>query len=115
MAKKQTRLPEQGMQPGGGPEKRSDPYVPDREEPGTSEEIVQQGRIDYAEQSYPRWPKADSARQYIATPEGMQEIQHGVVTWDEEAQGGQYGHEDIERRDEPGHKRRQSRPPDLEL
>ena len=51
----------------------------------------------------PRWPAADSARQYIATPEGKQEIQHGIVTWVEAAHGSP-GLEDVERKHEPGHR-----------
>jgi hypothetical protein len=113
---RQTRLHEHHRRPGRGPEERRDPYTPPREEPGTSDEIVMQGKIDYAEQSYPRWPEADSARQYIATPEGMQEIQHGVVTWADAAESDKdMGEKDIERKHEPGHRELSSKPQEYDL
>lgn len=113
---KQTRLHEHGKRPGQGPEERKDPFTPPREETGDSDEVVQQGRIEYADQSYPRWPEADSARQYIATPEGMQEIQHGVVTWIDAAESDKDGNEDMECKEhEPGHKKMRTKPPEYDL
>jgi hypothetical protein len=100
--------------PGRSPEEDKETYVPPREELGTSDEAVMQGRQDYATERVPSWPKADSARQYIATPEGMQEIQHGVVTWMDSA-GANPEKDDVERRDEPGHKETTRKPPEYEL
>lgn len=62
----------------------------------------------------PSWPQADSARQYIATPEGKQEIQHGVVTWVGAADANPRNN-DTEKRDEPGHKKRSTKPPEYDL
>jgi hypothetical protein len=100
--------------PGRSPEEDKETYTAPRDEFGTSDEIVHQGRQDYAYEKIPRWPAADSARQYIATPEGTQEIQHGVVTWIDEANENPRKDE-MEREHEPGHRRLRRKPPDLEL
>ena len=100
--------------PGRSPEEDRETYVPPNAELGTSDEIVLQGRQDYATERVPAWPQPDSARQYVATPEGKQEIQHGVVTWTGAA-GASPEKDDVELRDEPGHRRTRSKPEDLEL
>ena len=100
--------------PGRGPDEEKETYTPPRAELGTSDEAVLQGRQEYATQRVPNWPKADSARLYIATPEGMQEIQHGVVTWGESADANPRK-DDIERKDEHGHKKLRTKPPEYEL
>ena len=100
--------------PGRSPKEDKETYKAPRDEFGTSDEIVHQGRQDYATEKIPRWPMADSARQYIATPEGTQEIQHGVVTWSQEAHENPEL-EDIAREHEPGHRRLRRKPPDFEL
>jgi hypothetical protein len=100
--------------PGKSPAEGKETYVPPREEPGTSEEIVTQGDVYYATEQIPKWPKADSARQYISTPEWSQDIQHGVVTWSEAANSNPE-EDDIERRDEPGHKKMSLKRPEHEL
>lgn len=100
--------------PGRSPDEDKETYTAPNDEPGTSDEVVQQGRQEYMTEKVPRWPAADSARQYIATPEGKQEIQHGVVTWVDAARA---NHEldDEERKHEPGHRRLTKKPPDYEL
>jgi hypothetical protein len=100
--------------PGRSPDEDKETYTAPRDESGTSDEIVLQGREYYATEKVPRWPAADSARQYIATPEGKQEIQHGVVTWMDAASSNPEL-EDIDRRHEPGHRRLTKKPPDYEL
>lgn len=102
------------LPPGRSPDEDKETYTPPKDEPGTSDEVVLQGRQDYATEKVPRWPAADSARQYIATPEGKLEIQHGVVTWSDAALGSPE-HGDLERRDEPGHRRTTRKSPDYEL
>ncbi|OPY26205.1 MAG: hypothetical protein A4E28_02663 [Methanocella sp. PtaU1.Bin125] len=111
---RQTRLHEHGRRPGKAPDEDKETYTPPREELGTSDEIVQQGRQFYAFHQIPDWPQADSARQYIATPDGMQEMQHGVVTWVDSARANPR-EEDIERKHEPGHRKRTTKPPEYEL
>jgi hypothetical protein len=111
---RQTRLPEHGRRPGRSPEEDRETYTPPREELGTSDEIVMQGRQEYATEKVPAWPQADSARQYIATPEGIQEIQHGVVTWIGAANSNPEK-DDAERKDEPGHKKMATRRPEYDL
>ena len=100
--------------PGRSPEEDKETYVPPNAELGTSDEAVLQGRQDYATERVPSWPRPDSARQYIATPEGIQEIQHGVVTWSDAARSNPEI-DDVERRDEPGHRKTTKRPPEYEL
>lgn len=100
--------------PGRSPDEDKETYTAPRDDLGTSDEIVMQGRENYATEKVPRWPAADSARQYIATPEGKQEIQHGVVTWVDAANSNPEI-EDVERKHEPGHKPLTRKPPDLEL
>ncbi len=73
------------LPPGRSPDEDKETYTAPKDELGTSDEVVMQGRQDYATEKVPRWPAADSARQYIATPEGKLEIQHGVVTWPDAA------------------------------
>lgn len=100
--------------PGRSPEEDKETYMPPRDELGTSDEVVLQGRQEYMTEKVPSWPAADSARQYIATPEGSQEIQHGVVTWIDSANESP-DKDSIERKHEPWHRRLTRKPPDLEL
>jgi len=100
--------------PGRSPDEDKETYTAPRDELGTSDETVMQGRLDYATEKVPRWPAADSARQYIATPEGKLEIQHGVVTWSDAARSSPEL-EDVERKHEPGHRHMTRKPPDYEL
>jgi hypothetical protein len=100
--------------PGRSPDEDKETYTAPREDLGTSDEIVMQGRQDYATEKVPRWPAADSARQYIATPEGKLEIQHGEVTW-MDAASSVPEIEDVERKHEPGHRRLTKKPPDYKL
>ncbi len=102
------------LPPGRSPDEDKETYTAPRDEPGTSDEVVLQGRQDYATEKVPRWPAADSARQYIATPEGKLEIQHGVVTWPDAARGNPEL-DDVERKDEPGHRRATRKSTDYEL
>jgi hypothetical protein len=111
---RQTKLPGHGRRPGKAPDEDKENYTPPREELGTSDETVLHGKQEYATEHVPRWPKADSARQYIATPEGIQEIQHGVVTWVGAADSNPEK-DDVERKDEPGHKKMTTRRPEYEL
>jgi hypothetical protein len=100
--------------PGRSPDEDKETYTAPRDELDTSDEVVLQGRQDYATEKVPRWPAADSARQYIATPEGRLEIQHVEVTWPDAARGNPEM-EDVERKDEPGHRRTTRKSPDYEL
>ena len=100
--------------PGRSPDEDKETYTAPRDEPGTSDETVMQGRQEYMTEKVPHWPAADSARQYIATPEGKQEIQHGVVTWVDAARSNPEI-EDVERKHEPGHRRLTKKSPDYEL
>jgi hypothetical protein len=100
--------------PGRSPDEDKETYTPPKDELGNSDEVVMQGRQDYATEKVPRWPAADSARQYIATPEGKLEIQHGVVTWSDAA-GSNPEMEDTGREDETGHKPLTRKSPDYEL
>ena len=99
---------------GRSPDEDKETYTAPRDELGTSDETVLQGRQDYATEKVPRWPAADSARQYIATPEGKLEIQHGVVTWMDAARANP-GKDEIDRRHEPGHRQITRKRPDYEL
>lgn len=109
-----SRTGERRQRPGKAPEEDRETYTPPKDELGTSDEIVHQGRQEYATEKVPSWPQADSARQYVATLEGMHEIQHGVVTWIGAADASPRN-EDIERRDEPGRRKKSTKPPEYEL
>jgi hypothetical protein len=100
--------------PGRSPDEDKETYTAPRDEPGSSDEVVNQGRQEYMTEKIPRWPAADSARQYIATPEDKQEIQHGVVTWVDSANENPEKN-DVERKHEPGHRRLTKKQPDYEL
>lgn len=101
--------------PGRAPEEGRDQYVAPRDEPGASDEVVTTGKQYYAAPNVPRWPGADANRQYIATPDEMQEIQHGVVTWIDAATSDKTENEDLDRAHTQRHKRRDARPPGFEL
>ena len=105
---------ERRRRPGRSPDEDKETFTAPKDELGTSDEVVMQGRQEYATERVPAWPEPDSARQYISTPEGAQEIQHGVVTWGSSADASPEK-EDIERRDEPGHRRLTRKPSDYEL
>jgi|AGTN01.3.fsa_nt_gi hypothetical protein len=100
--------------PGRSPDEDKETYTPPRDELGTSDEIVMQGKMYHATEKVPQWPMPDSARQYITTPEWAQDIQHGVVTWTDAADSNEE-EDDIERRDEPGHRRLTKKKPEYEL
>lgn len=101
--------------PGRAPGEDRDLYVAPRDEEGDSEEVVKSGKIYYATESVPRWPGADANRQFIATPDEMQEIQHGVVTWIDAANSDKNENEEIDREHMHRHRRKDSRPPSYEL
>lgn len=101
--------------PGRAPDEGRDPYVAPRDEEGDSEEVVKSGRIYYATENVPRWPGADANRQFIATPDEMQEIQHGVVTWIDAANSDKNQNEEIDREHRHGHRSRDARPSNYEL
>jgi hypothetical protein len=75
------------------------------------------GRVYYATEKVPSWPPADSVRQYIASPEDMQDIQHGVVTYIDAAGSDTGSNEEVDRREEPYTvaSKTKKQPPDLEM
>jgi hypothetical protein len=99
------------------PDNKKDVYTPPRDELGTSDEIVLSGRVYYATEKVPSWPPADSVRQYIASPEDMQDIQHGVVTYIDAAGSDTGSNEEVDRREEPYTvaSKTKKHPPDLEM
>ncbi|CAJ38091.1 hypothetical protein [Methanocella arvoryzae] len=101
--------------PGKPPDEGRDPYVAPRDEEGASEEVVRKGKLYYATENVPRWPTASANRQYIATPEEMQEIQHGAVTWIDAASSDKDDNDNIDREHRHGHRSRDSRPANYEL
>lgn len=101
--------------PGKSPDEERETIANPLDEPGTSDEIVMTGKINYADQSYPSWPREDASRQYIATPDEKQEIQHGVVTWMDAARSDKTSGDEIDRRHAPGHRRLTRKPPKYEL
>jgi len=101
--------------PGWTSDEKPDPYVAPRDEPGASDEIVMTGRIDYSTERIPTWPPADSSRQYIATPDEIQEIQHGVVTWIDAATSDKTSNEEIDRDHTKKHRKKDARQPRYEL
>jgi len=70
--------------------------TPPRDELGTSDEIVMGGRIYYAENES-AWDR-DENRQYIASPDDMKDLQHGVVTWVDAAGSDKNINEELDRR-----------------
>ena len=70
--------------------------TPPREELGTSDEIVMSGRVYYAENES-SWDR-DENRQYIASPDDMKDLQHGVVTWIDAAGSDKNINEELDRR-----------------
>jgi hypothetical protein len=70
--------------------------TPPREELGTSDEIVMSGRVYYAENES-TWDR-DENRQYIASPDDMKDLQHGVVTWIDAAGSDKNINEELDRR-----------------
>lgn len=109
---KKTRKYAHGKRPGRSPDEDKETYVPPREEQGTSDEIAQSGRLYYAETS--PW-STDYSREYIASPDDMQDLQHGTVTWVDAAFSDKNINEEIERSIHRilGHKRK--KPPEYEL
>ena len=99
------------------PDDKKDVYTAPRDELGTSDEIALSGRVYYATEKVPIWPSADSSRQYIASPEDMQDIQHGVVTYIDAAGSDTGSNEDVDRSQEPYTvaSRKKKQPPELEL
>lgn len=99
------------------PENKKDVYTPPREELGTSDEIVLSGRVYYATEKVPSWPPASAEKQYIVSPEDMQDIQHGVVTYIDAAESDTGANEEVDRREEPytAASKMKKQPPDLEL
>lgn len=115
MAKKQTK-PREHMTGhfstrAPAPDEGKDIYTPPREEEGTSNEIVQQGSIYYASQRYPHWPPADATRQYLASPEDMIEVEHGIVTYIDAAGSDKIVNEELDRRYEPNTRASKKKPP----
>jgi hypothetical protein len=101
--------------PGRAPEEGRDPYVAPRDDLGDSDEVVNTGKQYYASENVPRWPGADANRQYIATPDEKQEIQHGIVTWIDAGNSDKTVNEDLDREHRHRHKTRDVRPPGFEL
>jgi hypothetical protein len=85
--------------------------TPPREELGTSDEVVMSGNIYYAQEKSLWEESAD--RQYIATPEDKNDLQHGVVTWIDAATSGE--NEETDRRLEQILKHRKKQPPEYDL
>mgnify|MGYP005831973679 CR=1 FL=1 len=117
---RQTRLNDHSQRGHQSPEEsKKEPkkfdITPPREELGTSEEIILSGKIYYAHHGVPNWPGADSAREYIATPEDMQEIQHGVVTYIDAAESDKEINELYDRRLERTQKKVRKADRDLTL
>ncbi|MCD1295814.1 hypothetical protein CUJ83_12485 [Methanocella sp. CWC-04] len=78
-------------------EKKKMDIVPPREELSTSEEVLRSGRVYYAEDRDMELEGVNAAHQYITTPEYMQDLQHGVVTWVEAARSEKSINEEIDR------------------
>ena len=70
--------------------------TPPRDELGTSDEVVMSGSVYYAE-NRSTWDR-DTNLQYIASPEGMADLQHGVVTWIDAATSDKNVNEELDRR-----------------
>jgi len=89
--------------------------TPPREELGTSDEIVMSGRIYYAE-NRSTWDR-DENRQYIATPDDMKDLEHGVVTWIDAAESDKNVNEELDRRLDQVLREREhkKKPPEYEL
>lgn len=101
--------------PGRSPDENPEQYVAPRDEPGDSDEVVTTGKLYYATETVPRWPGADPNRQYIATPDEKQEIQHGIVTWIDAANSDKNENEDNDREHRHRHQTKHVRPPGYEL
>ncbi len=67
-----------------------------RDELGTSDEIVMSGRVYYAENES-MWDR-DENRQYIASPDDMKDLQHGIVTYIDAANSDKNVNEELDRR-----------------
>lgn len=87
--------------------------TPPREELGTSDEVVMSGKIYYAQEKSFWEESAD--RQYIATPEDKNDLQHGIVTWADAASSDTGENEEIDRRLEHILKHRKKQPPEYDL
>ncbi len=89
--------------------------TPPREELGTSDEVVMSGRVYYAEDKS-IWATG-YGRQYLASPEDKNDLQHGTVTWIDAANSDKNVNDELDRRldailRERQHKRK---PPEYEL
>jgi hypothetical protein len=87
-----------------------------RDELGTSDEIVMSGRVYYAENES-TWDR-DENRQYIASPDDMKDLQHGVVTYIDAAGSDKGVNEELDRRYNQIIKDREhqkKKPPEYEL
>jgi len=78
------------------PKKVFKDITPPRDELGTSDEIVMSGNVYYA-QNESTW-NMDENRQYIASPDDMKDLQHGVVTWIDAADSDKNINEELDRR-----------------
>jgi hypothetical protein len=100
---------------GDGKKKIVRDITPPREELGTSDEIVMSGNIYYAKDRS-TWDR-DENRQYIATPDDMKDLEHGVVTWVDAAGSDKNVNEELDRRLDQVLREREhkKKPPEYEL